>query len=122
MPDTTLGITYPDAAAHTRIWEHMQALAEDVDGLLAAIPKVAGGLVTASGSSNGQAFVTFPSGRFTDIPAVALGVVNYPGNNIAYSVDQITTSGCRVNAYNITSGSSSGVAVSAYWVAVQEVE
>ena len=31
MPDTSLGITYPASTAHTRIWEHVQTVAEDVD-------------------------------------------------------------------------------------------
>ncbi|MCT2277986.1 hypothetical protein M3G91_10150 [Micromonospora chalcea] len=35
MPDTPLGITYPASTDHTRLWEHFQDLAQDVDGLLA---------------------------------------------------------------------------------------
>ncbi|WP_409074061.1 hypothetical protein [Micromonospora chalcea] len=35
MPDTSLGITYPSSTSHTRLWEHFQALAEDVDTILA---------------------------------------------------------------------------------------
>lgn len=34
MPDTTLGITYPASTDHTRLWEHMQTMADDVDGLI----------------------------------------------------------------------------------------
>lgn len=34
MPDTTLGITYPASTDHTRLWEHFQEMAEDVDGLI----------------------------------------------------------------------------------------
>lgn len=34
MPNTPLGITYPDKDAHTRLWEHFQQMAEDVEGLL----------------------------------------------------------------------------------------
>ncbi|MDW3849649.1 hypothetical protein NMK34_23835 [Micromonospora sp. BRA006-A] len=34
MPDTSLGITYPASTDHTRIWEHFQTLAQDVDDLL----------------------------------------------------------------------------------------
>jgi hypothetical protein len=36
MPDTTLGITYPPSTDHSRLWEHFQELAEDVDTLIAA--------------------------------------------------------------------------------------
>lgn len=38
MPDTALGITYPASTGHARIWEHLQALAEDVDALLTKPP------------------------------------------------------------------------------------
>lgn len=31
---TPLGLTYPEAGDHTRMWEHFQTLAEDADGLL----------------------------------------------------------------------------------------
>lgn len=34
MPDTSLGITYPASTDHARVWEHFQALAQDVDTLL----------------------------------------------------------------------------------------
>lgn len=34
MPQTTQGLTYPDSAGHTRLWEHIQQLAEDVDALV----------------------------------------------------------------------------------------
>lgn len=31
---TTKGIIYPESSDHTRIWEHMQALAQDADGII----------------------------------------------------------------------------------------
>jgi hypothetical protein len=34
MPTTPRGIEYPDSSGHTRLWEHLQTLAEDVDGLV----------------------------------------------------------------------------------------
>jgi len=34
MPTTPRGIEYPASTAHTRLWEHFQTLADDVDGLL----------------------------------------------------------------------------------------
>lgn len=34
MPNTTRGITYPASTAHTRLWEHLQTLAETVDDAL----------------------------------------------------------------------------------------
>lgn len=38
MPNTSLGITYPASTDHDRIWEHIQEVASDVDGLLVAAP------------------------------------------------------------------------------------
>jgi len=40
MPTTPLGITYPQSTDHTRLWEHLQALAESVDTLLTGQPTV----------------------------------------------------------------------------------
>lgn len=37
MGNTTLGIEYPDSTDHTRLWEHFQTMAEDVDALIAAL-------------------------------------------------------------------------------------
>ena len=37
MGTTSLGIVYPDSTAHTRIWEHLETLADDVNGLLVTI-------------------------------------------------------------------------------------
>ncbi|MEV4384399.1 hypothetical protein AB0J68_01520 [Micromonospora sp. NPDC049580] len=34
MPDTSLGLTYPASTAHTRIWEHIQELANDANAAL----------------------------------------------------------------------------------------
>lgn len=34
MPDTSLGITYPSSTDHTRMWEHFQTLAQDIDNLI----------------------------------------------------------------------------------------
>lgn len=34
MPTTPRGLTYPDSAGHTRLWEHLQTLAGDVEDAL----------------------------------------------------------------------------------------
>lgn len=34
MPTTSLGLTYPASTGHTRIWEHVQTLAENVNSAL----------------------------------------------------------------------------------------
>jgi hypothetical protein len=36
MPSTPRGLTYPDAGAHTRLWEHFQALASSADTAIGA--------------------------------------------------------------------------------------
>lgn len=33
MPDTSLGITYPASTGHTRLWEWLQEMADDVNGI-----------------------------------------------------------------------------------------
>lgn len=34
MPETTLGLEYPDSLAHTRTWEHWQTLAQTADAAI----------------------------------------------------------------------------------------
>lgn len=34
MGTTSLGITYPESGDHTRLWEHFETMAEDVNGLI----------------------------------------------------------------------------------------
>lgn len=47
-PSTSLGISYPASSDHVRLWEHMQDMAEDVNGLM-----VHGtGMAVASGAVN----------------------------------------------------------------------
>ena len=36
MAETPLGLVYPESGDHTRLWEHFQALADSVDGLITA--------------------------------------------------------------------------------------
>jgi len=51
MPETPNGIIYPDASAHTRLWEHFQALADSVDTALGSLlsPSVSTSLPASSG-------------------------------------------------------------------------
>jgi len=37
MPTTERGLTYPDATGHTRLWEHIQALADSAEAALDAL-------------------------------------------------------------------------------------
>ncbi len=36
MPTTSLGLTYPASTGHTRLWEHLQTLAQNVNDLFVA--------------------------------------------------------------------------------------
>ena len=117
--DPTYGWIVPeDADALADGAAAMRTLAAGVAATIETV-RIAAGAVT--NGTNGQALVTFPTGRFTAPPRVALGVHNYPGNQIVYSVDQITETGFRVNAYNTTNGQGAGVAVNADWIAVQTI-
>lgn len=59
MPTTTTGLVYPDDTGHTRLWEHLQALAESVHDALGgdgwvdypAEIRTAGGASAAPGTS-----------------------------------------------------------------------
>jgi hypothetical protein len=37
MPTTSNGIEYPASGSHTRLWEHFETMAEDVDGLVTSL-------------------------------------------------------------------------------------
>lgn len=110
MPDTPLGITYPAEASHTRLWEHFQTLAEDVDALLQARPKIVRGVqtVTLSSSSSATATVDYTAAGFTAAPVIiatgrnsqymaftgvpgttscSVGLRYLPGTNVSVSVD-----------------------------------
>jgi len=65
MPDTSLGITYPASTAHTRLWEHLQAIADDVNGLLDVPDPV-------NAHANGVNTITATT--FTDLPTIACSV------------------------------------------------
>lgn len=66
MPQTPLGLTYPASGDHTRLWEHIQALADDLDAILQEVKIVKSGTVSVP-LTNGEgavdvAFATaFPS-------------------------------------------------------------
>lgn len=77
MPNTARGITYPTADDHTRLWEHLQTLAQTADtaisnGLTAANTRAGGtqNLNAAAANTYYTINVAFPAGRFTAPPAV----------------------------------------------------
>lgn len=59
MPTTPSGIVYPDSTGHTRLWEHLQALAESVESAL-PIGKPSAKITTAATQS-------LPNAAFTTI-------------------------------------------------------
>lgn len=61
MPDTSMGITYPASTAHTRLWEHFQELASDLNGLLDLPDPVA---------AHGNGINTITATTYTDLPTV----------------------------------------------------
>lgn len=60
MPDTSLGITYPASTAHTRIWEHVQTVADDVNTLL-ALPAMVEADGAASNAITATSFAAIPT-------------------------------------------------------------
>jgi hypothetical protein len=75
MGQTARGLVFPDSGGHTRIWEHLESLANTADAAigLAVMPgnlKIASGSATLnlSNAANGSVAVTFPAGRFTAAP------------------------------------------------------
>jgi hypothetical protein len=69
MPDTTRGYTYPASTDHTRIWEHLQTLATDIDTDV-------GGFAIASQAAVDATSRQTTSASFTHVlsPANTLGV------------------------------------------------
>jgi hypothetical protein len=112
-----LNLPYPELTDSPDVPRDIKALALAVE---AKLPRIATGHVSAPGTADGAATITFPAGRFTTAPRIALGVTPFPGNNIVYDFDQVTATGFRVLAYNATNGVGTGVPVSCDWIAVQD--
>lgn len=110
MPDTPNGLTYPDSAGHTRLWEHIQALAEDVDRELTervvAHPDVAGKRMVwkelpSAGVTDSNGFRIFNhNAGFT--PRIVAATSSFPGSTFAvvWGVDNITATQMRVRFLN----------------------
>lgn len=91
MPDTPRGYTYPASTDHTRLWEHFQTLATDIDTDVAT-------LVTASQSAVDATARTTTSTTFTSVvsPANVLGVAftaPASGKVMLHMVCDLVTSG-----------------------------
>jgi len=117
MPETAHGIVYPDASAHTRLWEHFQELAETADAALPEVPLIQFGLATvgpisAAGYADGA--VVFPKPFATAPVVVAVG--NYWGVSVTPAAAPTPTA-VTLRAFNGRAAAIAGV-VSAYWIAI----
>lgn len=70
---TPLGITYPEAGDHTRLWEHLQTLAEDVDDLLTAVRAPDRSIIERSGISIANNTAVAMSGGWAPATGHSLG-------------------------------------------------
>lgn len=84
MPATSRGITYPDSGAHTRLWEHFQALATTANdaitaAITAATPVDSGGVLVpyASGyKSSGMALRVRKIGKVVHLTGTVTNTAN----------------------------------------------
>ncbi|RKN38445.1 hypothetical protein [Micromonospora endolithica] len=84
MPDTSRGITYPSSTGHTRIWEHFQTLADDVDGLFATVESRPAAVLR---SSAGQAI---PNNAFTVVSLNTEDLDSHSGHSTATNNSRYT--------------------------------
>lgn len=130
MPTTGRGYVYPSSAGHTRLWEHLQALAESVDfdlaAVLAKIPvRMAADSVnvTLTGQSQNFAPITFPVDRFTVAPLVVVSLISAPGGTQKFvpRCINITNAGANVYCYTGDATMATGT-VAVAWIAIQMTE
>ena len=104
MGTTPEGITYPDSTAHTRLWEHFQQLAEDVDDLIGPLRIEAG-----------EASLPFSSTAFS-APPLAIMVT---AGNVAINCSWASPSASGFIAYGRRlEGATQGSPVTVNWVAI----
>jgi hypothetical protein len=127
VPSTSRGYVYPDSTGHTRIWEHFEELADDIDTDLVAVlerlpVRMSAGSVSVVLSSDTVAFtaITFPVSRFSVAPLVVATLQSAPGGSAKFvpRVISITTSGANVYVYT-GDGTSQTATVTVAWVAIQ---
>lgn len=108
MPETALGIITPDSSGHTRLWDHLQTLAETTDdailaAILAAAPQ-AGQVTTDAITNTGSAWATVATvtfaRRFDASPKIAVQNVTGTGGTAAdapiFRVATVSNSGFTV--------------------------
>ena len=126
MPDTAnFGITYPSNTGHTRIWEHLQVLADDADAALVDVEKqpccIARRAVALSIPNNVVTAVTFDTEEFdndgcftassTNVTVKTAGVYSISAtcsfaiNATGVRFMDVLVNGTKVNgAYSFTAG------------------
>jgi hypothetical protein len=127
VPSTSRGYTYPDSTGHTRIWEHIEELADDIDAdlvaALALLPvRVAAGAVnvTLTGVASSFASFTFPIGRFTVSPLVVALLNNAPGGSAKFVPRAINVTASGADMYVYTGDATTQTATAGVsWIAVQ---
>lgn len=65
MPDTSLGFTYPDSGGSVNIWEHFEALADDIDAYLVSLAADVRTPVSVTGATVGSAAANFSTNSAT---------------------------------------------------------
>lgn len=119
MPTTSEGLTYPDSSGHTRLWEHLQTLAVNVNTALRGRARVATAnegkrvawkILSESGSIDANSKFVFTHGLgFT--PSVVIAMSASPSARFAavWGVDAITSTTLTVRFLHPTStGPSTG--------------
>lgn len=118
MPTTPRGITYPTSSEHTRLWDHLEAVATSADAAIgdavAGLPKkiltgtssIPAGTANGSGGTAISVNVTFPPGSFTAAPIwVDVARNGFVSGSIMLTLtwtDNYTANGFRAVFYNFS--------------------
>ena len=115
MGTTPEGITYPDSTAHTRLWEHFQQLAEDVDDLIGPL-RIEAGEASLPFSSTTTANVSVAFSTAFSAPPLAIMVT---AGNVAINCSWASPSASGFIAYGRRlEGATQGSPVTVNWVAI----
>lgn len=93
MPDTPLGFTYPASTGHSRLWEHLQELANDVDAYLALPDEV----VVDIGLDTNLITAT----AFAALPKPVAGTITNPSSTYALLVDVVVQAWVTASASDV---------------------
>lgn len=71
MPNTGLGITYPDSSGHTRLWEHLQTLAQTADAAVQLSTPRGYSIIQPGNSASMTTSAVDLAGLTVDVPTTA---------------------------------------------------